>query len=47
MDVGEVSSLRKENTAVLSVAKSGDEVLLRLESLGVLVNGYGLASSQL
>lgn len=47
MDAGEVSSLREEITAVLSVAKSGDEVLLRLESPGGVVHGYGLAASQL
>lgn len=32
---------------MLSVAKSGDEVLLRLESPGGVVHGYGLAASQL
>lgn len=47
IDAGEVSSLREEITAVLSVAKSGDEVLLRLESQGGVVHGYGLAASQL
>lgn len=47
MNADEVSSLREEITAVLSVAKSGDEVLLRLESSGGAVHGYGLAASQL
>ncbi|VFP78659.1 Probable protease SohB [Candidatus Erwinia haradaeae] len=47
LDAREVSSLRKEISAVLSVAKKGDEVLLRLESPGGLVHGYGLAAFQL
>ena len=47
MDAGEVASLRKEISAVLSVASAGDEVLLRLESPGGVVHGYGLAASQL
>jgi len=47
MDAHEVSSLREEVTAVLSVVKPKDEVLLRLESPGGVVHGYGLAASQL
>lgn len=47
MDAGEVSSLREEISAVLAVAVAGDEVLLRLESPGGVVHGYGLAASQL
>lgn len=47
MDAGEVSSLREEISAVLAVARLGDEVLLRLESPGGVVHGYGLAASQL
>ena len=42
-----VASLREEITAVLQVAQPGDEVLLRLESEGGVVHGYGLAASQL
>jgi len=42
-----VSQLREEITALLQVLKPGDEVLLRLESEGGLVHGYGLAASQL
>ena len=42
-----VTSLREEITAVLSLADSMDEVLLRLESPGGMVHAYGLASSQL
>lgn len=40
-------TLRREITAILSVAKPNDEVLLRLESGGGVVHGYGLAASQL
>lgn len=42
-----VSSLREEVTAVLQIAGDADEVILRLESPGGLVHGYGLAASQL
>ncbi|MGP3591765.1 protease SohB [Vagococcus sp. WN89Y] len=47
MDAGEVSSLREEVTAVLAVAKPEDQVVVRLESPGGIVPGYGLAASQL
>lgn len=47
IDAKEVASLREEVTAILAVAREGDEVLLRLESGGGMVHGYGLASSQL
>lgn len=47
IDAKEVASLREEVTAVLAVAREGDEVLLKLESGGGMVHGYGLASSQL
>ncbi|OEE80032.1 MULTISPECIES: protease SohB [Vibrio] len=47
IDAKEVTSLREEVTAILAVARDGDEVLLRLESGGGMVHGYGLASSQL
>ena len=43
----QVDQLREEVTAVLSIASQGDEVVLRLESPGGAVNGYGLAASQL
>lgn len=42
-----VSSLREEITAVLAVASQKDEVVIRLESPGGVVHGYGLAASQL
>ncbi|BEO04287.1 protease SohB [Serratia marcescens] len=47
MDAHEVTSLREEISAVLAVASAQDEVLLRLESPGGVVHGYGLAASQL
>lgn len=43
----EVSSLRESITAVLTVAKPSDEVVILLESSGGIVHGYGLAASQL
>ncbi|MCK9533464.1 MAG: protease SohB [Pseudomonas sp.] len=42
-----LDSLRHEITALLSIAKPTDEVVLRLESGGGMVHSYGLASSQL
>lgn len=47
MDAHEVTALREEVTAVLAVVKPRDQVLLRLESPGGVVHGYGLAASQL
>lgn len=41
------ASLREEISALLQVARAGDEALLRLESAGGVVHGYGLAASQL
>ncbi len=42
-----VSALREEVTAILGVVTAGDEVVVRLESSGGVVHGYGLAASQL
>ena len=47
LDARETDSLREEISAILAVASKEDEVLLRLESGGGLVHGYGLAASQL
>ncbi|MEW6996369.1 protease SohB [Colwelliaceae bacterium BS250] len=47
IDAKEVDSLREEVSAILAVATKDDEVLVRLESGGGMVHGYGLASSQL
>ncbi|ADP66102.1 putative periplasmic protease [Buchnera aphidicola str. JF99 (Acyrthosiphon pisum)] len=43
----EVVGLREEISAILLVANKHDEVLLRLESSGGVIHGYGLAASQL
>ncbi|MBT4838630.1 MAG: protease SohB [Methylococcales bacterium] len=43
----EVNCLREAVTAILTVATKDDQVLLRLESGGGVVHGYGLAASQL
>jgi serine protease SohB len=42
-----VAALREEVTAVLTVAREGDEVVVRLENPGGLVHDQGLAASQL
>ncbi len=47
LQASRVEQLRKEITAVLTVAKAEDEIVLRLESPGGVVHGYGLAASQL
>ncbi|MBC3764663.1 protease SohB [Neptunicella marina] len=47
VDAHEVDSLREEITAILTIADEKDEVLVRLESGGGVVHGYGLAASQL
>lgn len=43
----QVEQLREEITSILCIAKPEDEVLVRLDSPGGAVNGYGLAASQL
>jgi serine protease SohB len=43
----QVEQLREEITAILCTATPKDEVLVRLESSGGVVNSYGLAASQL
>ena len=43
----DVSSLREEITAILTVASKNDEVVVLIESAGGTVHGYGLAASQL
>lgn len=47
MDAHEVEELRQEITAVLAIIKPEDEVVVKLESPGGVVHGYGLAASQL
>lgn len=43
----QVESLRDEISAIVSIINKHDEVLIRLESPGGSVNGYGLAAAQL
>ena len=47
MRASAVASLREEVSAVLQVAKPGDDVLLKLENPGGTVHEHGLAASQL
>lgn len=42
-----VKNLRKEVTAIVNIAKPTDEVIVKVESGGGTVNGYGLAAAQL
>ncbi|OBX49117.1 protease SohB [Moraxella nonliquefaciens] len=42
-----VAHLREEISVIISSAKAGDEVVIRLESGGGQVNAYGLAAAQL
>lgn len=43
----QVDQLRDEVSAILSIATPADEIVVRVESPGGSVNGYGLAASQL
>lgn len=47
MHASQTDSLREEISAIISIAKPEDEVLIKLESPGGLVHGYGLAASQI
>lgn len=47
INASEAESLREQITALLSIATEKDEVVIRLESPGGVVHGYGLAASQL
>ena len=47
IEASALTNLRNEITAILSSAKAGDEVLVRIESGGGLVHAYGLGASQL
>ncbi len=42
-----VESLREEISALLTMAKEGDEVVVRLDSHGGMMHAYGLATAQL
>ncbi|WP_343192378.1 protease SohB [Buchnera aphidicola (Formosaphis micheliae)] len=47
INASEVNHLREEISAIVSIAKENDEVFLRLESSGGIVNSYGFAACQL
>jgi serine protease SohB len=47
MKASATEDLRQEVTAILNAATPQDEVVIRLESPGGVVHGYGLAASQL
>ena len=47
MYASQVESLREEISALLTMVTAEDEVVLRLESPGGVVHGYGLAASEL
>lgn len=47
IQASQTESLREEISAVISIAKPNDEVLINLESPGGMVHGYGLAASQI
>jgi serine protease SohB len=47
VDAKEVDSLKREVNAIVSIATDQDEVLVRLESGGGVVHGYGLGAAQL
>lgn len=47
MDAHEVDSLRREVNAIVAVAEPSEQVMVRLESPGGVVHGYGLGAAQL
>lgn len=47
MKASQTEQLRSEISAILTIAQPHDEILLRLESPGGAVNGYGFAAAQL
>lgn len=47
IQASQVEALRQEVTAILTLATPSDEVMVKLESPGGVVHGYGLAASQL
>lgn len=47
MKASAVKHLREEISTLISTANKGDEVVIRLESPGGIVHGYGLAAAQL
>lgn len=47
LQASKIDHLRTEITALLTLAQATDEVVVRIESPGGVVHGYGLAASQL
>ncbi len=47
IQASQVDQFREEVSAVLSVANSDDEILVKVESPGGVVHGYGLAAAQI
>lgn len=47
VEASSVDHLKEEINAVLAVAQKDDEVILRIESPGGVVHGYGLAAAQI
>ncbi len=47
LEASDTENLREEITALLQVATAEDEVVVKVESPGGVVHGYGLAASQL
>lgn len=47
LDASAVDALRREISAVVAAAEQDDEVVVRVESAGGTVHGYGLGASQL
>lgn len=47
VQASQTNALREEISAIIAIAQPQDKVLLRLESPGGVVHGYGLAASQL
>ncbi|MDE5023064.1 protease SohB, partial [Francisella tularensis subsp. holarctica] len=46
-DASQVENLRNEVTAILAVANIEDEIIVRIDSPGGVVNGYGFSAAQL
>ena len=47
IEASEIDRLREEITAILTIEEPPNEVVIRVESRGGVVHGYGLAASQL
>ena len=47
VNASQAQNLREEVTTILSIAKQTDKVIVRIDSPGGVVNGYGFATAQL